>query len=65
MDVQQQVERYQMNDRLSVSLYRKLRADDPYKAKGGLLLEILKVDNIEQSRPIRLLGPDRAGLSAP
>jgi hypothetical protein len=34
MDVQQQIERYQNNDRIYADLYRKLKADDPYKAKG-------------------------------
>jgi hypothetical protein len=34
MDIQQQIERYQQNDRLTVDLYRKLKAEDPYKTKG-------------------------------
>ena len=34
MDIQQQVERYQRNDRLVVDLYYKLKVDDPYRTKG-------------------------------
>ncbi|KAF7639309.1 Nucleoporin_N domain-containing protein [Meloidogyne graminicola] len=35
MDVQQQIERYQRNDRLVVDLYHKLKVDDLYRTKGS------------------------------